>query len=248
MNEPMDIDIHALSGAYAVDALDDLERARFERHLDQCAACREEVASLQESTAELASLSATPPPPALRDRVMDEIRSVRPLPPQPEREDTSAEVARRRTPKWRAVLAAACLVGVVGAGAVVAEQVLDDESSQSLSAIDRVLTAADARSVTAKMPDGASARVVHSPSEGKAVLLTSRMPAAPAGHVYELWLQTSAGDMVPSGLMDASGNQKVLFEGDASDATAAGITIEPAGGSEQPTTAPIALFDFSKAT
>ena len=39
-------DIHALSGAYAVDALDDVERAEFERHLASCAACREEVASL----------------------------------------------------------------------------------------------------------------------------------------------------------------------------------------------------------
>ena len=28
-------DIHALSGAYAVDAVDDLERARFERHLQE---------------------------------------------------------------------------------------------------------------------------------------------------------------------------------------------------------------------
>ena len=30
-------EIHALSGAYAVDALDDLERAAFERHLGECA-------------------------------------------------------------------------------------------------------------------------------------------------------------------------------------------------------------------
>ncbi len=36
-------DIHALSGAYAVDALDDIERAQFERHLAECAECRAEV-------------------------------------------------------------------------------------------------------------------------------------------------------------------------------------------------------------
>ncbi len=40
-------DVHALSGAYAVDALDDLERAHFERHLADCADCQAEVASLQ---------------------------------------------------------------------------------------------------------------------------------------------------------------------------------------------------------
>ncbi len=42
-------DLHGLSGAYAVDALDDLERARFERHLAECEDCRAEVASLVEA-------------------------------------------------------------------------------------------------------------------------------------------------------------------------------------------------------
>ena len=42
-------DVHALSGAYAVDALDDIERAAFERHLAACAECRAEVASLRET-------------------------------------------------------------------------------------------------------------------------------------------------------------------------------------------------------
>ena len=42
-------DIHALSGAYAVDALDDIERARFEQHLAECADCRAEVAALREA-------------------------------------------------------------------------------------------------------------------------------------------------------------------------------------------------------
>ncbi|MFC6343639.1 zf-HC2 domain-containing protein, partial [Nocardioides hankookensis] len=42
-------DIHALVGAYAVDAVDDLERAAFERHLAECADCRDEVASLREA-------------------------------------------------------------------------------------------------------------------------------------------------------------------------------------------------------
>ena len=52
-------DIHALSGAYAVDALDDIERAGFERHLAECADCRAEVASLRETAALLAEDAAT---------------------------------------------------------------------------------------------------------------------------------------------------------------------------------------------
>ena len=61
-------DIHALSGAYAVDAVDDFERAQFERHLTGCPDCRLEVASLREGAALLAEIVAQPAPDALRDR------------------------------------------------------------------------------------------------------------------------------------------------------------------------------------
>ncbi len=74
-------DIHALSGAYAVDALDDIERASFERHLGGCATCRAEVASLRETAAALGDDVALAPPPELRAAVLDGITRVRPLPP-----------------------------------------------------------------------------------------------------------------------------------------------------------------------
>ena len=74
-------DIHALSGAYAVDALDDIERAQFERHLAECPACTSEVASLREAAALLAETTMTAPSAELRDRVLADITNVRPLPP-----------------------------------------------------------------------------------------------------------------------------------------------------------------------
>ncbi len=66
-------DIHALSGAYAVDALDDIERVGFERHLAGCATCRAEVASLREAAAALADDVALAPPPELRAAVLEGI-------------------------------------------------------------------------------------------------------------------------------------------------------------------------------
>ena len=87
----MSEDIHALSGAYAVDALDDVERAHFERHLAGCEACQAEVDSLRDATALLASTTATPPPPALRDSVLAQIANVRPLPPLVEEDHGTAE-------------------------------------------------------------------------------------------------------------------------------------------------------------
>ena len=63
-------DIHKLSGAYATDALDDLERARFETHLASCEDCRAEVAELREAAARLADTTATPAPASLRESVL----------------------------------------------------------------------------------------------------------------------------------------------------------------------------------
>ena len=53
--------------------------------------------------------------------------------------------------------------------------------------------------------------------------------------------------MMPAGLMTKAGDNKVLLKGDAAKATGVGITVEPEGGSKQPTTEPIALFELGKA-
>ena len=52
-------DIHALSGAYAVDALDDDERELFEQHLAVCPECRAEVRSFGETAALIAGTPLT---------------------------------------------------------------------------------------------------------------------------------------------------------------------------------------------
>ena len=64
-------EIHQLSAAYALDALDGDERVEFEQHLTQCADCRHEVASFQEAAAALAYQGdVAPPPPALKGRIL----------------------------------------------------------------------------------------------------------------------------------------------------------------------------------
>jgi len=63
-------DIHHLTGAYALDAVDDIERARFEQHLAECEDCRLEVASLREAAGLLSETTAVTPPPALRESVL----------------------------------------------------------------------------------------------------------------------------------------------------------------------------------
>lgn len=244
-------DIHALSGAYAVDALDDLERAGFERHLAICDSCREEVSSLQEAASLM--VDAAPPvraPEALRERVMAEIATFRPLPPLVDHAaDDAAKrsvvvpLRRRRVP---AFAAAAAVIAALGLGATVVQQPWGDDKQtvSEASGIKRVLDAPDARTTTFTMPSGAKATVTVSRSLKQAVLRAEGMGAPPTGMVYELWLQHD-DRMVAAGFLPA-GNDPVLLAGDAASASAIGITTEPEGGSPEPNEDSALILDLSK--
>jgi anti-sigma-K factor RskA len=242
--------LHALSGAYAVDALDDTERAAFEQHLLRCEDCRREVASLREATALMADDAAVTPPPGLRDSVLSGIKAIRPMPPETGQEESAVSNVvpmRSRRRRIATLLTAAAAVLAI-AGGVAWQPWQDNTSVQEPSAADRVLGAADAQRVSIDFEDGSSATVVRSLEERRAVVLTRDMAAPPPGKAFELWLQDDSGKMLPAGLMKRAGDHKVLLEGDAARATGVGITVEPASGSEEPTTEPIALFDLSKAS
>jgi anti-sigma-K factor RskA len=240
-------DLHKLTGAYALDALDELERARFEQHLSECEDCRAEVAELRETAAMLADTVATPPPASLRDSVLAGISQVRPLPPEvvsttPSTDETAA--GRRR---WMPFLVAAALALVVGIGAAVTQPWADDESA-GLTAAEQVLQAPDAEEVFVDLGESGRATVVRSKAEDRAVIVTEDMVSAPDGKAYELWFQTPEEEMVPAGMMPDDADQTVVLEGSAAEAIAVGITVEPETGSPKPTTEPIALFDLTQAT
>ena len=232
-------DIHHLTGAYALDAVDDIERARFEQHLAECEDCRLEVASLREAACLLSETTAVTPPPALRKSVLAGISQVRPLPPIVHR----TPVVQRR---WFPLLVAAAVVAILGVGAGVWQPWAPSQDS-SLTAAERVLEASDARSVAVDLGDAGRATVTRSESLGKAVITTEDMAPAPSGKVFEVWLQSEEGEMLPAGLMPPGGDHQMVLDGDAATATGVGITVEPEGGSPEPTSDPIAIFDFSQA-
>ena len=72
----MSSDPHDLLAAYALDALDDDERERFERHLADCEDCSEQLALLREPVAALAYAAEGPVPrKELRDRIIESARA-----------------------------------------------------------------------------------------------------------------------------------------------------------------------------
>lgn len=233
----MSIDIHALSGAYAVDALDDAERAEFERHLAECPSCQHEVDSLREAAAAISGAVETSPPAALRAAVLHAITEVRPLPPVV----PVPKVGRNR--RWWAA-GAFVLAASVASAVAVSEPWTG--SHVTVSDAQQVMTAADVTAVRSAVTDGGSLTWYRSASVGKAVVASTGLGSLPAAKVYELWLQRPDGSMVPAGFLP-SGNATVVLSGDARAARGAGLTVEPAGGSPRPTSTPLAVAAFGSA-
>ena len=235
-------DIHALSGAYAVDALDDSERAEFEQHLAECAACRAEVASFHETTALIAETEAVTPPASLRAGVLAGISQTRPMPPEtpaaPEQLPATA-VRRRWLPP---LLAAAAAIVLLAVGVVAWHPWQNDRTSQA----DQILNAPDAVQVTEKVPGGGEFTLVRSASLGKAVLIGHDVPSAPDGKTYQMWLQQPGEDLVSAGLMPDADEPTVLT-GDSATAAAAAVSIEPEAGSVHPSKDVVAVFALEPA-
>jgi anti-sigma factor RsiW len=256
MSEPTDL--HALTGAYVLDALDDDERALFDRHLESCDACAREVAELREPAARLSATTNVPPPPGLRERVLAEAART----PQ-ERATHADELAGRRarprpaaTPwayRLTAAAAAVLLVAVAGLAYLVVDlndrlaetEATAEQARATAETVSEVLAAPDATLVTSETPDGAAARVVVSPSRGEAVLVAEGLEPAPAERVYQLWLIDEDG-ATSAGLFDTDvdGRATEVLAGDLAGAAAIGITLEPAGGSPQPTTEPVLAIEL----
>lgn len=237
----MSEELHSLSGAYVLDALSEEERRDFERHLEQCSSCREEVASLREVTPLLADTVAAPPPPSLREEVLARARTTRQDPPPVEEPEVGEAVGRhraipfsRRGRTWVALAAAAALV--VGGG--LAWQQLQQDPDP----VEQVADAPDAHTWRAEASHGGTVTVTRSDRLDKAVVRLEDLPEPGQGHAYQAWLQRPDGSMVSAGMVPGDG--EAVLEGDIETAVGVGLSVEPADGSKQPTTDPVALIEM----
>ncbi len=246
-------DPHGLTGAYALHALSDDERAAFERHLAGCDACAQENREFAATAARLGLAATVTPRPVLRDQVLHRITTVRQVPPdggavQRAHRGVSGERSRGRgLARWALAACVAVAAGLGGTAVWRHDQARDaDEratrAEQRADELAAVLAAPDARSRTARLAGGASGTLVVSANQDRAVFLASGMSEPPHGHVYQLWFDDH-GTMRSAGLMNPSRtSQAVLMSGTVDDAAGIGITVEPTGGSRAPTTEPIAAL------
>lgn len=216
-----DPEVHSLLGPYVLDALEPAERAAFEGHLRECAACRDEVADLRPAAAALADTPLSPPP-ALREQVMRLAAQTRPV--RRGARPASRPASRPSRRLWVGAAAAAVLLAL-GGGLVATQR--DD----TMTAAD-VFSAADVH--THEMPTKmGKVRVGMSHEMHMVAVDGSAMTDPGAGMAYEVWWAAPGHTESVGMFQDDESVVVPMGEGDL------WITMEPKAGSTTPTSAPL---------
>ena len=224
-----DIDVHHLAAAYALDALDDRERAAFEAHYGSCEVCRNDVMEFRHTLTQVADSLVAPPPLSLKDKVMAEVAATRQLSPLVAPVVALDERRRARSLVTMAAVAAAMVMIVVG----VVSFRGGDETDTFAADLAHVMEQPDSQVLSLANQGGAEGtfRVAWSNSLGQAVLMGEDLPTTPDDKAYELWLITPDASMAMYVLDPAKdGNVHRTLKAPA-DPTAWAITVEPAEGS-----------------
>jgi anti-sigma-K factor RskA len=230
------------AAAWVLGALDNTEAAEFVRRMEASPEVRKEVGELQEAADALPfSVPPVGPPPELRDRIMAVVESEAEL-----LHATGARADRpyraARTPWWRSLLrplpvaATACVLLLAG---VAAGLLIGGGGSES------------ARTVAAQVTGGgtANASAQVEIDDDHAELVVDGMQSPGAGRVYQVWyVQEGQTDPVPAGALfdvDSAGQGAAALPGGVDDVKSVLVSVEPAGGSEKPTTQPVIAANLS---
>jgi anti-sigma factor RsiW len=217
----MTADIHTLSGAYALNAVNDLERAEFDRHLAECDTCAQEVAELVAAAASMADSTWSVAPPGMRDRVLRQISQTPQAQPDSGRPGSLRAGAGRRAAsrrgagsgqpsRWRTwaptAAAAAVLVVASASAAYLVDRVRDEHSQvvqaqRQLTDIQQVLGAGDVELTGSQTPGGGRMSVAVSRTENRAVTTLAGLRPPLPGKCYTLW-RMQDGTPVRAGLFD----------------------------------------------
>jgi anti-sigma-K factor RskA len=251
-------DLQEQASLYAAGAMTDTERLEYQRHLedDQCAVCRAEVNELQ-AAASMLAFTAAPvvPSPAVRGRLMEQARSA-----ASRTEYRSTIPFFRRS--WTELIAVAAALGAMAfAFAAIRSgselRQLNNELTSRVARLEVQLVRARTYISTMTSPE---VRVVNLAGQGSNVQASGRLfwdkkqkrwflyakdlPPVPADKAYELWFVPKTGNPVKAVVFNTQADGLSEIEVDVPegiDIAAAAVTIEPAGGTDQPT-GPFALM------
>lgn len=235
MTERTHEELQSLVAAYVIGAVPPDEVGAVRNHILTCDEC---MAEADQHTGAMDSLALAvepvPLPAGFSDRVMAQIAPVSDAwSPSP-----AAAPARRSLPGWlrgrglalAGGLAAFVLLGVLGAGWL--------QTHQDLARTEDIVSAlVHGEGIELRGESGAAAELV--PTNEGAVMAVAGLPEAPGSHVYQLWYMKD-GTPVSVGTFETRDSIVVMELAERFDGYQdAAITIEPRGGSQQPTSDPV---------
>src|SRR6266516_1722912 len=165
-----------------------------------------------------------------------------PYPPAHRRTGPARRPLRR--PRVATLAAAACLAVAAAAGAIaVHDQQRLGQLTAASQAASAVLSAPGARATTAHATGGGTLTLISAPTRHQVVVASAGLPPLPDSHTHQLWTMGPAGPR-PAGLLrpDTTGHTPLQAATVPSGANRVALTVEPAGGSAQPTTTPIVVL------
>jgi anti-sigma-K factor RskA len=160
------------------------------------------------------------------------------------------DMADRRTRRstingWLAGVAAAAVLVAAGLGiSTYQASQRADEAQLAAEQITSVLANPNAVVERTQVAGGGTGTLVVAPDEEQAVFLAASLPNTESGETYQLWAIDEAGATSVGLLQPDAGRATALVDLPAGTTTF-GMTVEPAGGSEAPTTDPVLLVELS---
>jgi anti-sigma-K factor RskA len=216
--------------AYALGALQGSDLERLEDHLAECESCRGYLQWLEPAVEVLpASVQQLRPPPSLEKSLMATVRT----------EAKQASETRREErqgfswPSWRGLAlrpaTALAAIGVLAVGLAVGFAIRgSDEPEQTVIAAQ----------ATPEAPGPVEATLEREGDSG--TLRVAQMPQLQSDEVYEAWIGRG-GQVAPAGtfVLESDGSGTAVVDGSLEGADSVLVTVEPEGGSEQPTSDPV---------
>jgi anti-sigma-K factor RskA len=238
--------------AYSLGALDVEEIAALESHLETCEDCQGELADYRKiATGLLYSLPPRTPLPRLRNNLMGKLPSAR-----SRTSGLSGRFLNRLSPGQ--VATAAIMLVLLVLNIFSAIQIRDLQQGQ-IALAERLSTEQAAVAllaypntqvhvVNADVDDVAGSMLVDK-DRVDAVLFLWNMPELESGQVYQVWLIDANGKRLSGGLFSPAGGQEyttVIIESAVplGEFVGIGVTVEPSGGSEQPTGSRVLAVDL----
>jgi len=213
---------------------------------DKMAAADDEMAAADDK------MSAAPALGKLPGRYSTSGGRVKPLPPAtPAPVVEAPSRAGWRLPVWTGWAAAAVAVlvlAVVGVYALGLQSQVNEANQRAALLSDAIAAYSAPGSQTAVLEDPSSdaSGFAAVTADGTAYVVMAGLPPAPAGQTYQGWYIVN-GAPVSAGLVTVGPDGLMLMTDSqpAPGTSAVAFTVEPAGGSDQPTTQPFVVGDLS---